>query len=82
MQVSEEAIEYACKRTQDFAAVNQPLKWSEKLKAINTLFEGLGVDEDVREDLNDRLKSFIPESSYGPVLHGILIGLFIRQYEM
>jgi hypothetical protein len=82
VKLDSEAFEYATKRIEAFAKVQQGREWSEQLNAVGVLLPSLGFDEDMKDELHAWLSKFIGPDYKGEIMLGLLIGLFIHQYQM
>lgn len=74
------AVEYACRRLEDFARVQEGNSREAKVDAVEVLLGSLGVTSDINDQLKSWLEGFFPDYS-GELFMGLILGLFINQYE-
>lgn len=79
-----ESVDFACDRIGAFSLINEARPVDEKVESITVLLEGVGITEDVKEQLNTRLKDLLSEESRvpasGAVMFGVLIGLWMAEH--
>jgi hypothetical protein len=80
--ISEKALQHAIRRVQDFALVNRGREsWAERVEAIDTFLSSVGWDSDRQKEFNDWADTYYPEVDSGYILLGVLLGLFVLEYE-
>lgn len=79
-----ESVDFACDRIGAFSLINEARSSDEKVESISVLLEGIGITEDVKERLNERLMELLDEESRvpasGAVMFGVLIGLWMSEH--
>jgi uncharacterized protein YggL (DUF469 family) len=78
--ISKEAIDYAFTRMIDFATVQQGRNLEEQLEAVGIVQSSIGIEEEHRERIGYWMNEALGETS-GEVLLGMIVGLYIMQYE-
>jgi hypothetical protein len=81
--LDEEALDFAISRVESFARLNFRREQSEKLEAVDILWSSFGIDDNIKERLSEWLNEFLGEDPdrHGAVLLGLLVGLFIEDYN-
>lgn len=83
--LTEESLEWACNRLNDFSEVHQGTEWNEKLEALTVLRASLGISDQMMTDFAKWAASFVGVEEYAvPMLLGLMIGLIAadREYEV
>jgi hypothetical protein len=79
-----ESVDFACDRIGAFSLINEARPVDEKAESISVLLEGIGITDDVKDQLNLRLKDLISEETRvpasGAVMFGVLIGLWMAEH--
>lgn len=79
--MTEEALRFALARIEDFYNVQKEKPFSEKLEAVSVLREGLGLTDDLTNELSKWSAEFNGPGFDGALTMGVLIGLFVAQHE-
>lgn len=76
------ALQYACKRVEEFSLVHVGRSASEKTDAVDIWLESLGLDEASRAEFGHWMTRFVgPEADTGSILLGLIVGLLILQWN-
>jgi hypothetical protein len=79
-----ESVDFACDRIGAFSIINESRPLNDKVESISVLLEGLGITDDVKERINERLNDLITDGArvpaQGAVMFGILVGLWMSEY--
>lgn len=76
MAISHKAVDYSVKRIRDFKQVNKTKSTEEKHECIDLLASSFGMDIDY---LISVMSTFYDEAGF--VVVGVLLGLFMSEYE-
>lgn len=79
--LSTRALQYACRRVEDFALVNKIRDGDEKEEALDIWLEGIGLDESLKLEFAAWVTRFAgPDADFGAIMTGLVVGLFINQF--
>lgn len=83
MQLSQESLSHALGRIEDFWRVHYESgeDHDEILEAVNTLLASFGLDEDRKEELRKGMEKLGGSNEEGAILLGMLVVLFVTEYE-
>lgn len=84
IELTPESVDFACDRIGAFSTINESRELDEKIESISVLLEGLGISDEVKERLNEKLSELVGEGSRvpasGAVMFGILVGLWMAEH--
>lgn len=83
---SPEAVAYAFRKIDNFAAVQSAAPTEAQQEAFNLLLTSVGVDEELKDNIYDHIVQYAPGAAYSPrtlgfMLLGVICGLSIAEYE-
>lgn len=81
MPISKEALAFAIARLDEFKAIHESSDFPAKIEAMRTLREYLGITDEVLNDFIDWLVKFGAEGYEGGALFGLMVGLYINEFE-
>ena len=77
MKLTRESIRYAMNRLKDFESVHRGESLPDKIKALDTMMESLGMNDEIKSTLIQWLDRFEDgEGHEGAFLLGVLVGTF------